>query len=803
MRGGLKDIQLIEKYLMNQLNDAEKKAVEKRIHEDNEFRQEVEKQQLMTEAIERKALKASAKKGAKKFKTIKNIKYITTTILALGAAALIYYAVTNKNKTTNSPEELLPNQAFTLDNTQDTVIETENGMVLVIPESAFVNEAGETILDVNFEVREAFETSDILKAGLTTQSNGELLETGGMFFLNAYDKNGNKLKLANGKNILAEIPNNNPRPDMMLFDGEKQEDGTINWINPKPFEKDLITYDITTLDFYPEGYLEELKYKKTPVLDGKKLFEMSCGSCHRPTTDGTGPALKGVKEKWASKGDDIYKYIRNPQSQVEAGVPSALAINNYDPTVMPGQAIDKEEIDEIFEYLENSKFYHKKKPKTIQTSININNKNLTDSIYYSFARLFTNSNANNDEQYTINYYPGIDETSDIADTNNAYIHYPNTQAREDVYSCQPQGINPAIIQTIWNKNYNNTILATKEFEARLRVIHKVHNDNLLMVYINNLNKPLWYSDSIASSIANGVYKAQFKSFYQEKKGGVKVNDKLTAKLTEYFTRKKTQYTEQSSKLFNDYEAKKLALRREFATKKTNKDKEGYNRKNKTLLEEFNINMEEACQQLKGKKCTPNPIGGSLTGVITSLGPKNIDRLVWESTVNRETLDYTDPKTGKKVVIKYEKASVKILNSESFDRVFVYMIPDSLSSFNRMKTDDNINFSNTLNELFQYQLVCLAYKGEQAYFYKSNLSPKHYEVTLSKISDSELKQRLRKNVNGTPSKATDIISDINFYETEITFNKENEKYSVSDELTLRIGKFLFPELEDYCIIYAAE
>lgn len=252
MRNELTYIQLIEKYLLNKLSDKEKQEFEAKLKTDNQLKQDVEKQKLVMEGAKRMGLKASAQKGFKKFKTMKNLKYIATTIAVIGAATMLYFAMSSKEVKTNSPEELLLEQGFVIDNAKDTVIETENGMVLVIPENAFVDENGNAVTNVNFEVKEAFETADILKAGLTTLSDGKLLETGGMFFLNAYDKEGNKLGLAKDKKILAEIPNMNPREDMMLFDGEKQEDGSINWVNPKPFEKDLITYDITTLDFYPK-----------------------------------------------------------------------------------------------------------------------------------------------------------------------------------------------------------------------------------------------------------------------------------------------------------------------------------------------------------------------------------------------------------------------------------------------------------------------------------------------------------------------------------------------------------------------
>lgn len=770
MRNELTYIQLIEKYLLNKLSDKEKQEFETRLKTDNQLKLDVEKQKLVMAGAKRMELKASAQKGFKKFKTMKNLKYIATTIAVIGAATMLYFAMSNKEVKTNSPEELLPEQGFVIDNAKDTVIETENGMVLVIPENAFVDENGNAITNVNFEVKEAFETADILKAGLTTLSDGRLLETGGMFFLNAYDKEGNKLALAKDKKILAEIPNMNPREDMMLFDGEKQEDGSINWVNPKPFEKDLITYDITTLDFYPEGYLEELKTKNSKVL---------------VEAEGEIPTRRMTNEEAKMLGFRDPKEVMSEEEAVELG----LIVRKYDDV------------------------------KAL-SNINTNDKQFTDSLYYSFARLFEmkkevnntmsvkESNDNTQAMVDTNYSINYDDVnriyvlnalsgSNVYDVNNDKVFSDSVadtlgyyEPTEEALNCTPKGINPARIQAIWNKEFNNTILATKEFERRLRVIHQTHNDALLNVYVSNINKPLWYCDSVASTMA-GSYQSQFEAFYKQKKGGVKVSDKLTAKLSKYYEKKQREVTEKSAKAYQEFEAKKQKLINDFSSKKTEKDKEEFNRKMKVFNEELVINLDEAYRQIGKKRA-----GGVGSPFVASvgLGPKNLDAYVFESTANRTTLDYTDPETGKKAVIKYEEASVKVLNTEKFDRIFVYMIPDTLSSFNRMKTTDNINFKNTLNEFFNYKMVCLGYVGEQAYYYESDLEAKHYEVTLTKISEEELKQKLNKNKSTTKK---DIIADVDFYKEEVAYNKEFKKIEEQIEITKKIGLFLFPSLEKWC------
>ena len=86
--------------------------------------------------------------------------------------------------------------------------------------------------------------------------------------------------------------------------------------------------------------------------NGKALFKQNCASCHNPIKDLTGPALQGAKAKWEAAGDNIYKWVKGPKSQYDAGVASALAIWDYDATEMPSQAVNNEEIDAILAYVD-------------------------------------------------------------------------------------------------------------------------------------------------------------------------------------------------------------------------------------------------------------------------------------------------------------------------------------------------------------------------------------------------------------------------------------------------------------------
>ena len=86
---------------------------------------------------------------------------------------------------------------------------------------------------------------------------------------------------------------------------------------------------------------------------GEKIFKGNCASCHKPDAKLTGPALKGAKAKWEGKGD-IYAWVKNSQAYLKTGNEMATKIwEEFKPTIMTPVALQKEEIDAAFYYIEN------------------------------------------------------------------------------------------------------------------------------------------------------------------------------------------------------------------------------------------------------------------------------------------------------------------------------------------------------------------------------------------------------------------------------------------------------------------
>ena len=179
-------------------------------------------------------------------------------------------------------KDMLARQYFTINSTKDTSLETLHGSIIRIMAGTF-SVSGE----VELEIREAFTASEILAAGLTTESDGRPLISGGMIYINTV-KQGVRLV----KPIRVSIPNKIYDPEMQIFKGVETDSGSINWTSPAP------------PDSTPQSVNWEL---------GRAIFRSKCASCHSLFSDKTGPALAHVEERgpWSNR-EQLKAYIRNP-----------------------------------------------------------------------------------------------------------------------------------------------------------------------------------------------------------------------------------------------------------------------------------------------------------------------------------------------------------------------------------------------------------------------------------------------------------------------------------------------------------
>jgi hypothetical protein len=113
----------------------------------------------------------------------------------------------------------------------------EKGLEILIPANSLETEDGHAISPgpVKIELTEIYSDRNAIEKQISTTSNGQILETGGMFEVKATQK-GKSLKLKSGKSMGIEMPSNNLKEGMNVFVAEKNSSGITEWkITPNKF----------------------------------------------------------------------------------------------------------------------------------------------------------------------------------------------------------------------------------------------------------------------------------------------------------------------------------------------------------------------------------------------------------------------------------------------------------------------------------------------------------------------------------------------------------------------------------------
>jgi hypothetical protein len=675
MRNELTQIERIVAYVSGNMSPIEKTQFETELANDSALQREVQIQKDIMEGINRKALKAEMNSAQTKHIRNRNIKYsIVGAVIILGIIAIVNN-IYNRYQRHQSHHNLdiivdtvstkgveLKKQLFEIDTRKDTVVVTKHGTVFAIPANAFESSSQSIV----FSVQEAITPAEIIRAGLSTMADDKLLETGGMFNIQAYDS-GKPVNIS--KEIIAETPTTVDSKNMKLFDGVVKADSTINWTNPQPIEQYLNTYEVTTLDFYPPRYFEGLQKRNLDVTN--KTF-----------TDSLYYSLEETDENITVKATSIEIPVRMPEG--ERYYPKDTPVY-VEPPVSPKS--------------KPTRFYHEVKPSQIRA--------------------------------------------------------------------------------IWNSEFNESLVATKEFEERLKVMHTACNGgSILNFYLENQEQELYKLDEKAANMDEGTT-GLYRKFAAEKKGRVRPNEGLFKKLNDYYKEQKTIYSEAAKEARRKYldennQARIRAIQTEFKDRRERDSINGvfFNR-------EFQTNLVEAYRQV-GKPLNPAPPNTRrITWRVNRTGWKNLDQYVMESLAARKTLNYTDPETGKKAVIRFDTVNVNIAELETFDATRVYLIPKGYNSFIRLNEKDK-KFTYNMNELLKYDLVIVAYKGEQAFSYTQQLIPTgEINTTLQPISNTDLD-----TLFATLSKENHVEefnNQLEYLQSSIKEIKRSKDFAIKEEL----------------------
>lgn len=711
MRNELEWIQLIEKYLNNELNAEDKKAFEQKMNENADFKASVEKQRLLQEGIKNVGTKQAIQK-AKKVYTFQKImvKGIIITVIAAvatTAAVLGYNAYTNQTTSDEKStyesgvneegeaffvdaDALIAPQLFSVKGEEGQVIQTEQGMVVAVPEGAFLDENGKPVSgNIQLEIKEALDPASIMSAGLSTKSGEELLETGGMFYINAR-QNGKNLTINPANPVVVQVPTDEVLANMNLYKGVRQKDGSLDWQNPKPIEQFLTPVDISKLNFYPPHY-------------EPKLADLGYGS---------------ATKQWK------------------------------------------------------------------------------DSVYYSFGN-------------TKRFFGEVEQAMKLGIIKKDTFNYTSSYYDSSEIPHKIREVNPAKVQAFWNAKFNNTLLATKEFEERMTFLHYLGQDRFLELYVNNLDKRMATIDSMvlkAMGYNEGWvfhedsimyiecdYKcspeylaSKFTQFALQNKGRVKMELGAMKLLQEYYQKHHKIYGEAAAKAQQKIQEDYTKAVQNLSADQQAKYYEDNVRNTSNLFQEINDNLDETYKQLGVKRVTIPPANYTFT--VANTGWHNIDRIVIENTIARTDINVS--LNGKTAQIKYEPMSVVVADAEQYDRILVYLLPEQLFSFQRvMQKGTDKKFTEKLNEFYNYDLMVIGYKNEEVFYNETkSISPKEYSFSLKNTTKAELNKILNASKSTTVKK--DLIQDIADQQSLLIQTKKVEKMNNQAQFRDEVERSIF-------------
>lgn len=159
-----------------------------------------------------------------------------------------------------------PFQVFTINTAVDTIIVCKEGTEILIRANSFVYSKKDELVagEVQVKVREYYSVEDMLLANLTTKSGEQILETGGMIYIDAKSE-GKKCELKDGATLDIGFPTSAKKEGMQSFNGNWKA-GDINW-ELDATEKETETYmkEANTEARFPGAEEDKLLFFKNTI----------------------------------------------------------------------------------------------------------------------------------------------------------------------------------------------------------------------------------------------------------------------------------------------------------------------------------------------------------------------------------------------------------------------------------------------------------------------------------------------------------------------------------------------------------
>lgn len=235
----------------NSGSSAQNRALaERRVHEVQKF---IIEQGIKSSLISNKALgdqnplgdnnTEEGKAQNRRVDVVVNYKTFENNVNFMKLNQLLYQELARK------PQEFLINPA------RDTILRAEFGTIVHIKANTFkVSNTKKGTRMINVLIKESFLKSDMILDNLTTVSNGQILESQGMVYIDAQDLKKNPVKLAKGKSLLVMVPTDSVVPNATLFNGDRtRSDGNMNWTAKK--DSEIFTYKLEEITGCGYGFM--------------------------------------------------------------------------------------------------------------------------------------------------------------------------------------------------------------------------------------------------------------------------------------------------------------------------------------------------------------------------------------------------------------------------------------------------------------------------------------------------------------------------------------------------------------------
>ncbi len=522
-------------------------------------------------------------------------------------------------------ETIVSSQFFNINGNEDHVLKGKQGTVMVFSKGCFKNSAGKLVTEnITIELAEAFSLKDILFSNLTTTSNGKQLITDGMIYFNA-TADGKQLIVNKDIPVYIEIPTNERKPDMQVYKGERDENGNMNWVEPKELETFLTTVDLDLLNFYPKGF--------------------------------------------------------------EAAVEANMPYKNH-------EYASKELKDSLFYSLS---YFNLIQMKKILGSFSATNFN---EAYYNEYKEIING------KYTDKSF----------ETNSIQAEVDSMHNSDNFY-----GIDPALIKVIRSEPFQNSLIATREFEKRLSYIYESCQNSILEIYSKNLDKNMWELDEM---VAEKISTWSADTLYSDSDphGHTLINDSNLEKIFREFS---------AQKLTNIKDNKKYSVIL----------KSYYEKKLKEVQLELETKQKEFVQKIKKENEEAKKVTKEYKDLLFKRETHRMEKYGFEWTdtgwINVDT--GTIPKGwGPK------KLEVFVKNGSEYDRVHTYVIYSSIESLYRLNSTDNELFhvGNKTNKEMnmpkkkQATIITIAYQNKNIFIGKQDFITGDPSIVINLFPSSE-------------------------------------------------------------------